>query len=209
MLSYCGNVKKPVGLSALVSHLGMPFANVSLQTVRNLSDQSGSLHSDWPSHCWNTAWCLNWAPASSKNHWALLSWWFQQAPDRGMNGYLFLVSSPHWKNRFYSNAFKNIWTLSWPSHCGLLIVPSLFQISDPSLLHIMSQWAAEICQGSDLPVCVPEHPLWITEWEGRALCSSLTCVLHLCLSWYLSCHQCYVFIQTVKVFFKQIYKLAL
>lgn len=98
----------------------------------------------------------------------------------------------HWKSRFYSNAFKNIWTLAWPCHCGLLIVPSLFQISDPSLLHIMSQWAAEICQGSDLPVCAPEHPLWITEWEGRALCSSLTCVLLLCLPWYLSCYQCCV-----------------
>lgn len=60
-----------------------------------------------------------------------------------------------WKCRFYSNAFMNIWTLPWPRHCGLLIVPSPFQMSDPSLLHIPSDastdllwlWVAYVYQG--------------------------------------------------------------
>lgn len=66
-----------------------------------------------------------------------LSWWFQQAVTEVWMVTWFWFFTPHsQKNRFYSKAFKNIWTLPWP--CGLLIVPSLFQISDPTPLHIMS-----------------------------------------------------------------------
>lgn len=163
--------------------------------------------SAWPSRCCQPAWCLSWAPAPSKNHWALLSWWFLQTHDRGMNSYLVLVFFSPWKSRFYSDLFKNIWTLSWPCHCGMLIVPSLFQISDPSLLHIMSVSSRDLL-GIRIACVCSRTSLGNHKWEGRTLCSSLSCALLLwgCLPWYLSCHQCYMFIE---VFFKEINKLEL
>lgn len=68
-------------------------------------------------------WWLNWAPASSQNHWAILSWWFQQARGRGMNGYLFLVFPLPGKVDFIQMPLKHldsILTLSlWALNCSV------------------------------------------------------------------------------------------
>lgn len=108
----------------------MPFANVQLQNLDSQEPRppEWSLHSDWPSPCWQPAWWLNWAPASSKNqNWALLSWWFQQARDRQA---LVLVFSPLGKVDFIQMHLKtsglspdpSLWAVncSFPNQWSLL-----------------------------------------------------------------------------------------
>lgn len=191
-------MKKTAGLVSPCVPAGYAICWCVIADSQNLGDQSGSLHQPGAS--------AGLQPLPKTIGPCCPDGSYRHMTEVWMVTCLCFFFSP-WKSRFYSDLFKNIWTLSWPCHCGMLIVPSLFQISDPSLLYIMSVSSRDLL-GIRIACVCSRTSLGNHKWEGRTLCSSLSCVLLLwgCLPWYLSCHQCYMF---TEAFFKEINKLPL
>lgn len=158
-------MKEPTSLSTLLSHLFMHLYNVELQTVK--------LEARWPVR----------KPASRFAH-SLQTTSLVAEFDCNIFlkpiGLIVLISVGmrqryKWKCRFYSNAFMNIWALSWPCHRGLLIVLSLFQMNDPSLLHITSDNSKDCC-GTEWLMYINRKSPMNHEHKGMTLCTFHRCV---------------------------------